>query len=119
MKNFLPKDAEAVTMPAIKREIENAVDELAATCSNQFTRINQRFDGIESQLSGMATKVELRMEIDGLYQNMVRRFDAVDARFDRQDEKFDGMLSRMDMLIVFMRGHEKRIEKLERHAAFA
>ena len=67
MKNFLPQNAEAVTMPAIKREIENTVDELAATCSNQFTRIDQRFDQ-------MATKAELRMEIDGLYQNMVRRF---------------------------------------------
>jgi len=123
MKNFLPKNVEPVTMPAIKREIENAVDELAVTCGNQFTRIDQRFDGIDERLDGiesaMATKAELRLEIDGLYQNMVRRFDAVDARFDRQDEKFDGMLSKIDMLIVFMRGHEKRIERLEQSAAFA
>jgi len=112
MKNFLPQNAEAVTMPAIKREIENTVDELAATCSNQFTRIDQRFDQ-------MATKAELRMEIDGLYQNMVRRFDAVDVRFERVDERFDSLEGKMDTFILFMRGHEKRIERLERHAAFA
>lgn len=119
MKNFLPKNAEAVTMPAIKRDIENAVDKLAATCSNQFTRIDQRFDRIDERLDQMATKAELRMEIDGLYQNMVRRFDAVDARFERMDERFDSLDGKMDTFILFMRGHEKRIERLEQRAAFA
>jgi uncharacterized protein YdcH (DUF465 family) len=97
---------------ATLQDVDDSVAELAGMCSNQFTRIDQRFDQ-------MATKAELRMEIDGLYHNMVRRFDAVDARFERVDERFDSLDKKMDTFILFMRGHEKRIERLERSAAFA
>jgi hypothetical protein len=110
-------------MPTIKMAIENAVDELAATCNGQFMRIDARFDKMDERFdrieSTMATKVELKLEIDGLYQNMVRRFDIIDARFERQEEFNQSILSKMDTFILFMRGHEKRIDNLERRASFA
>jgi hypothetical protein len=112
MRKKLLKKKEAVTMPAIRREIRNSVDELAVASSNQFTRIDQRFDT-------MVTKSEFKYELDLMHENMVRRFDAVDRRFEKVDERFDSLDRKMDSFIIFMRGHEKRIDKLERRTAFA
>ena len=119
MKKRSIKKNDGVTVPIMKLAIRDAVDELAAMTGRQFTRINERFDGIEGVMSGMATKVELRMEIDALYQTMTRRFDTVDARFERVDERFDSLDNKIDTFILFMRGHEKRIDRIEKHLELA
>lgn len=100
------------TLGEVEKIVEDSVDELARSCAVQFTAIDARFDRIEST---MATKDDL----NNLYRIMVNRFENVDKRFEKLEEKTDTIIEKIDSLIIFMKGHEKRIHRIEKHLAFA
>ena len=108
--------------PATLGDVEDSADSIMRSCAVQFsaidkrfTEVDKRFDHIEERLDTMVTKTEL----DALYRGMINRFDAIDRRFDEQDRKFDAGERRFQAFELFMKGHEKRITKVEKHLAFA
>ena len=48
-----------------------------------------------------------------------KRFLEIDKRFDRLEGKIDAQTQKIDSLIVFMRGHEKRLTRVEKHLQLA
>ena len=103
------------TRSEVETIVEDSADSVMRSCAVQFSAIDKRFDRIEERLDTMATKTEL----DTLYRSMINRFDAIDRRFDEQDKKFEAGERRFHAFELFMKGHEKRITKVEKHLAFA
>ena len=104
--------------PATLEDVENSADEVMRSCAVQFSAIDKRFNSVETRLDNIEATMVTKTEFNALYNGMINRFDAVDRRFNSMEEKIDNQSQKIDSLIIFMRSHEKQLQRINKHLAF-